>query len=88
MLGSLGETFYLETSENLDEFLPIALIDSEQQVENLSRPSLRKFIISAAVERFLRDFIRLEEALTELPDAVFAKEWWPRTAQEVEILLK
>lgn len=85
--GAVTEAILVECSQQLDEFLPSAMIDAESRLIYLSRPSLKKSIIRASLDRFVSDFARVETALEDLPPTVFSRESFPRTTHEMEILL-
>ncbi|KAK6534238.1 Golgi transport complex subunit 6, variant 2 [Arthrobotrys megalospora] len=85
--GAVTQEILVECSQQLDEFLPSAMIDAESRLVYLSRPSLKKSVIRASLDRFVSDFARTEAALEDLPPTVFSREAFPRTTQELEILL-
>ncbi|KAF3918974.1 hypothetical protein ABW20_dc0108809 [Dactylellina cionopaga] len=76
-----------ECSKQLDEFLPTALTNAELQLTHLLRPSLKKSIIRIALDEFVQDFTRVEVALTSLPDTISPRNFFPRTTEEIKILL-
>ncbi|PWW80572.1 oligomeric complex COG6 [Tuber magnatum] len=84
-------------SQTLDEFLPSALMDATTGLKRLSSPKIIGEIMQEAASRFVDDFARVEEvvidALVNEGDRQgegrieFARSVWPRTVDEVRVLL-
>jgi len=76
-------------SQTLDDFLPTALIDTRAELGRLSSPRVIDEIAQAAAELFVQDFRRVEEGLmTDHANGESALvDFWPRTTEEVQVLL-
>ncbi|RPA95058.1 COG6-domain-containing protein [Choiromyces venosus 120613-1] len=84
-------------SQTLDEFLPSALMDATSGLKRLSSPKIIGEITQEAASRFVDDFARVEEAVIEAlvhegdgqgdGGIEFARSVWPRTVDEVRVLL-
>ncbi|CAZ79629.1 unnamed protein product [Tuber melanosporum] len=84
-------------SQRLDEFLPSALMDATAGLGRLSSPKIIGEITQEAVSRFVDDFSRVEEVVIGVlvnegngqgeGGIEFARSVWPRTADEVRVLL-
>ena len=73
-----------QASDQLDAFLPVALAEATGQLEKLTSPVFRSCITEAAVNRFIEDFVFVEEILNK---AAALKAIFPRSAEEVKVLL-
>lgn len=84
--------------QQLDNFLPSAVMDSLSELKGLQNSTLSHEVSSQAVERFCEDFEKMEEAIISA-DALQSKEQaeddetptlrdvFPRTTEETRILL-
>lgn len=83
------------TSQQLDDFLPSALIDAMERLTQLRDVSLARTITGQASERFCTDFERLEAALLEKdaeadlddPASEGLRSALPRTTAEIRVLM-
>lgn len=79
--------------QKLDAFLSSALLDARKDLARLSSRSTIDEVVHSAVARFISDFERLEEGISEaLSQSGEGTEEemshvWPRTAAEVRVLL-
>lgn len=90
-----------EISQELDNFLPSAIMDASQNVRLLRSPVLSRQVTDEAARKFCADFEMVEELMTEADVARFVegdangehaptrrlKELFPRTGEEIRILL-
>jgi len=90
----------LATSEQLDAFLPHALADAALNLRKLRDVGLRREITEEAAGLFVIDFERVEESVRGVDeflrrDGAYGgedgveglREWFPRTVEEIRILL-
>ncbi|KAF3909923.1 hypothetical protein AA313_de0201825 [Arthrobotrys entomopaga] len=83
----LTENILLECSRQLDDFLPTAYSDAESQLAYIIRHSLKKSIIKTALDRFVDDFIKVKASLASHAGPLCLADYFPRTAEEIQILL-
>ena len=76
-----------KVSQNLDRFLPSALIDAQYQLQRLSSPKTVAAIIQKAASWFVDEFSIVEQAITRSDGVEFSRTVWPRTVKEVRVLL-
>jgi len=74
-------------SRQLDDFLPIALMEAHTQLQRLSSPALRLEITRNAVDLFIKDFTFIEDILLENGSELQLQEIFYRTVEDVKILL-
>ncbi|KAF8459453.1 oligomeric Golgi complex subunit 6 [Terfezia claveryi] len=75
-------------SQNLDRFLPSAHIDAQYQLQRLSSPKTVAAIIQKAANWFVDEFSIVDQAITGLDGVEFPRTVWPRTVEEVRVLLR
>ncbi|KAK5995800.1 Conserved oligomeric Golgi complex subunit 6 [Cladobotryum mycophilum] len=80
--------------QELDDFLPSALMDAMDRLKCLQNPELTREITEEAVEKFCSDFEHLELAIMELDQGIKAddepnsrRSVFPRTTTELRVLL-
>lgn len=82
-----------QVSQTLDKFLQSALMDVQAELRRLNSPKVVEGISHEAAERFVEDFRRVEEAIVnalanEMEEGMDgARNVWPRTVDEVRVLL-
>ncbi|KAH0609379.1 uncharacterized protein H6S33_012865 [Morchella sextelata] len=82
-----------QVSQTLDKFLQSALMDVQAELRRLNSPKVVGEISHEAAERFVEDFRRVEEAVVnalanEMEEGMDgARNVWPRTVDEVRVLL-
>lgn len=83
----------LRVSQQLDEFLPSALLDAKDRVKHIRDADLASRITEEAAEIFCRDFEKLEQEIhrKDLAAEVTEEPSWraifPRTSAEIRVLL-
>lgn len=89
------ERLLSQSSQQLDDFLPSALIDAMERLKHLQASSLAQQITEKAIERFCNVFEELEKAVMEAneklkesdEEPVGLRSIFPRTTAEIRILL-
>lgn len=82
-----------QVSQTLDDFLPSALLDAQAELKQLSSSKTIGEITHEAAERFVEDFRKVEEVVVnalanEMEGGMeAARVVWPRTVDEVRVLL-
>lgn len=82
-----------EVSYKLDDFLPSALLDGRVILKKLENPEKLDEIMRIAVANFIADFQRVEEAVVDVVanevegGIELVRGVWPRTTEEVSVLL-
>lgn len=71
----------------LDDFLPNCIMTSTSQLQNLSSPSLAKEITTGACDLFISSFSEFKQKLADKYGDDEASELFPRTVEEVKVLL-
>lgn len=90
-------------SQELDDFLPSALIDARDHIRGLRNAVISRKITEAAAERFCDDFAKIEDVLSAIDEANVRdlskadengidegptlRTQFPRTSEEVRVLL-
>ncbi|KAI5305332.1 nucleoside triphosphate pyrophosphohydrolase ham1 [Ascosphaera pollenicola] len=59
----------VSVSQQLDSFLPSALVDATDNLKHIGKPSLIKSVTEEAVELFVRDFEFIEDSIVRADDA-------------------
>jgi hypothetical protein len=92
----------MATSQQLDDFLPSALMDAVDYLRELRSPAMVREVTEMAVEKFCADFEMLEDRLVEADEEaeervngdgeegggrVRLKELFPRSGPEIRVLL-
>lgn len=88
----------LAARQSLDEFLPSALTDAISELKGLKNSTLAHEIANRAAERFCEEFETIEAAIDassrlqrleadEVSDVPTMREAFPRTSEEIRILL-
>jgi len=62
-------------------------MDAQYQLHRLSSPKTVASVIQKAANWFVDDFSRVEQAITGPDGAEFSRTVWPRTVEEVRVLL-
>ena len=76
-----------QVSQTLDRLLPSALMDAQSQLHRLSSPKTVATIINQAADKFVDDFTRVEQGIIGENGLEFSRTVWPRTTEEVKLLL-
>ncbi|KAF8477542.1 oligomeric Golgi complex subunit 6 [Kalaharituber pfeilii] len=76
-----------QISQKLDHFLPSALMDAQNQLQKLLSPKTVSTIIQQASDAFINEFATVEQVLVGDDGIEFARAIWPRTTEEVKVLL-
>ena len=76
-----------QISEKLDGFLPSAAIDAQSQLQRLASPKTVAGIITQATDAFVDEFALIEETFVGDNGVEYARDVWPRTIDEVRVLL-
>ena len=83
-----------QASQELDDFLPSALMDTMERLKHLQDSALAREITEEAAERFCEDFERLEDAVIKLDREQGSadgsgnfRSMFPRTTAEIRVLL-
>lgn len=83
-----------QASQQLDEFLPSALMDAMDRIKLLQDSKLSRKITDEAAEMFCRDFEQLEEAISSIDlragndqNQESLRSVFPRTSTEIRVLL-
>lgn len=74
-------------SQVLDDFLPSATTDAALNIKALDDPRLIQNILEQAADSFCNDFARLEESLLAKDHEGLFKAEFPRTTEEIRVLL-
>ncbi|KAH6603377.1 hypothetical protein Trco_008152 [Trichoderma cornu-damae] len=90
--AAVTEASIAKASQELDDFLPSALMDAMDRLKGLQDAEMARGIIEQAAEKFCMDFERLEEAIASQyddgdgsnPDAAVR---FSRTSAEIRVLL-
>ncbi|KAL7783093.1 oligomeric Golgi complex subunit 6 [Trichoderma ceciliae] len=82
----------IQASQELDDFLPSALMDAMDRLKGLQDSEIARGIIEQAAERFCTDFERLEEAIARQYDEEDVSNpdrglGFSRTSAEIRVLL-
>jgi hypothetical protein len=89
----------MATSQQLDDFLPSALMDAMDYLRELRSPALVREVTEAAAEKFCADFEMVEERLVAVDQTLEAaredgeeekprlRDLFPRTSGEIRVLL-
>ena len=77
----------VKISQNLDHFLPTLLMDTQLKLQKLSSPKTVAVIIQKAVDWFIDEYSIVYEAVTGPNGVEHSWTVWPRTVEEVRILL-
>ncbi|KAL7268184.1 Golgi transport complex subunit 6 [Rhizina undulata] len=83
----------VEVSQALDAFLSSALMDAQAELRGLTAPKIVGECTHEAADRFIEDFRKVETAIVEglreddERGVDVARSVWPRTAEEVRVLL-
>ena len=91
----------LGIGQELDDFLPSAIMDASQNIKLLRSPALSRQVTEEGARKFCADFEMVEDLLIEADEARFGKdeangddgrtlrlkELFPRTGEEIRILL-
>jgi hypothetical protein len=91
-LAGVTPASVIQASQELDDFLPSALMDAMDRLKGLQDSEIAREIIEQAAERFCTDFERLEEAIAShyndedvsSPDGTVR---FSRTSAEIRVLL-
>lgn len=89
-LASVAPSSVIQASQELDDFLPSALMDAMDRLKGLQDSEIARETIEQAAERFCTDFERLEEAVASQFDDVTNTEMavrFSRTSAEIRVLL-
>ncbi|KAI5806374.1 oligomeric Golgi complex subunit 6, partial [Geopyxis carbonaria] len=89
---SFSSTQLQDISKRLDGFLPTALMNTRVELNQLNSLRIVDSIYHSVVVRFIKDFEKVEEAILvgmdkNLEENVQARDVWPRTTEEVRLLL-
>lgn len=90
---NLSKEALKRASQQLDEFLPSALMDAMERLRHLQNPSLARHITEAAAKRFCEEFQKLELFVEEKDEEAGAtkelalRSVFPRTTAEIRVLL-
>lgn len=78
-----------QIAQQLDIFLSSALLDARKDFGAINSPSHIAVVIQKATERFIADYERLDEILFAgaEDDEGGVQKVWPRTVEEVRVLL-
>ena len=74
-------------SRKLEEFLTVALIEAETQLQRLNSPALRASITQAAVDLFIEDFAYIDKTIRDSGTEEQAVESLRLSVGEVRVLL-
>ncbi|KAF3010569.1 Golgi transport complex subunit 6 [Curvularia kusanoi] len=96
-LPAFKDEALVATSQQLDEFLPSALIDAAENLKQLSDRSMVQEITEEAASRFCEDFENVEKKIVAAEDLLYQDEdeeagvrlrdLFPRTSGEIRVLL-
>ncbi|KAM0511947.1 hypothetical protein ACHAPE_009412 [Trichoderma viride] len=89
-LASVAPSSVIQASQELDDFLPSALMDAMDRLKGLQDSGIARETIEQAAERFCSDFERLEEAVASQFDDETDNEAavrFSRTSAEIRVLL-
>ncbi|EHK39870.1 hypothetical protein TRIATDRAFT_140226 [Trichoderma atroviride IMI 206040] len=89
-LASVAPSSVIQASQELDDFLPSALMDAMDRLKGLQDSGIAREIVEQAAERFCGDFERLEEAVASQFDDETDNEAamrFSRTSAEIRVLL-
>ncbi|KAF3051352.1 Golgi transport complex subunit 6 [Didymella keratinophila] len=97
LLPPFGQEALVATSQQLDEFLPSALIDAAENLKQLRNRSMVQDITEEAATKFCEDFEFVEEKIVAADDLLYDKneedgqpglrDLFPRTSGEIRVLL-
>jgi hypothetical protein len=91
--SSMDGDMLAKASQQLDEFLPSALIDAIDSVKNIQSTVLARQTTEEAAEMFCKDFEHFEQEIatrefyTATGDSVDLRLLFPRTSAEIRVLL-
>ncbi|KAF1809000.1 oligomeric complex COG6 [Eremomyces bilateralis CBS 781.70] len=83
----------LEIGQQLDDFLPSALMDATEIIRDLRDPDLARQITEEAAELFCEDFEQLEHKISTIEEQAESagrpglRQVFPRTTAEIRVLL-
>ncbi|RFU72117.1 oligomeric golgi complex subunit 6 [Trichoderma arundinaceum] len=90
-LDMVTQASIIQASQELDDFLPSALMDAMDRLKSLQDSEIARAIIEQAAEKFCTDFERLEEAIAhQFDDERSSSEGslrFSRTSAEIRVLL-
>ncbi|KAK1254497.1 hypothetical protein MKX08_008492 [Trichoderma sp. CBMAI-0020] len=89
-LASIAPSSVIQASQELDDFLPSALMDAMDRLKGLQDSGIAREAVEQAAERFCNDFERLEEAVASQFDDETDNEAavrFSRTSSEIRVLL-
>ncbi|OAQ66652.1 component of oligomeric golgi complex 6 [Pochonia chlamydosporia 170] len=92
-IPALNATVLAKASQQLDEFLPSALLDAIDRVKNLEDAMIARQITEEAAEMFCKDFEEFEKKLESMGPSTGASDdasvrlLFPRTSTEIRVLL-
>ncbi|KAL7927298.1 oligomeric Golgi complex subunit 6 [Trichoderma austrokoningii] len=89
-LAPIAPSSVIQASQELDDFLPSALMDAMDRLKGLQDSGIARETIEQAAERFCTDFERLEEAVANQFDDATDNEAavrFSRTSAEIRVLL-
>ncbi|KAL7929383.1 oligomeric Golgi complex subunit 6 [Trichoderma chlorosporum] len=91
-LAEINEASVIQASQELDDFLPSALMDAMDRLKGLQDSEIARDIIERAAEKFCTDFERLEEAVeSQSADEDVSSSYeglrFSRTSAEIRVLL-
>ncbi|PFH55026.1 hypothetical protein XA68_11015 [Ophiocordyceps unilateralis] len=90
---NINEKALEEASQQLDNFLPSAVMDAMERLDCLLDAELSRFVIQAAAHRFYDDFEQLERSIEQIDkkgvgtDGPRLRTYFPRTLAEIRVLL-
>ncbi|UKZ76041.1 hypothetical protein TrVFT333_003737 [Trichoderma virens FT-333] len=91
-LAEINQASVIQASQELDDFLPSALMDAMDRLKGLQDSEIARDIIEQAAEKFCADFERLEEATgsqsgDEDVSSPYGGLRFSRTSAEIRVLL-
>ncbi|KAL7945266.1 intra-golgi transport complex, subunit 6 [Trichoderma barbatum] len=90
-LAEINQASVVQASQELDDFLPSALMDAMDRLKGLQDSEIARDIIEQAAEKFCADFERLEESIaSQNGDGVsgpYEGLRFSRTSAEIRVLL-
>jgi len=96
-LPPFGQEALVATSQQLDEFLPSALIDAAENLKQLRNRSMVQDITEEAATKFCEDFEFVEEKIVAADNLLYdeneedgqpgLRDLFPRTSGEIRVLL-
>lgn len=97
LLPPFGHEALVATSQQLDEFLPSALIDAAENLKQLRNRSMVQDITEEAAAKFCDDFELVEKKIVAADDLLYdeneendqpgLRDLFPRTSGEIRVLL-